>query len=66
MAKIKQNKFFQYLVESKQELAKVTWPSRKETIRYTVLVFGISLSVGVFFFVLDWLFNQGLNALIKL
>ena len=66
MANFKQNRAIKYLIECKQELAKVTWPSRKETTRYTILVFGITLSVGVFFFILDWVFNQGLNALINL
>ena len=59
-------KVVSYFIESKQELAKVTWPNRKDTTRYTLMVIGISLGVGVFFFVLDWLFNQGLSAIINL
>lgn len=66
MAKITQNILFQYLRESKQELAKVTWPNRKDTQRYTIIVIVLSVTVGAFFFFLDWVFNQGLSALINL
>src|SRR5690348_5153959 len=48
-----------YLRSSKSELQKVSWQSRKDTIRYSSLVLGISLVVAVFFAGLDY----GLNAL---
>jgi preprotein translocase SecE subunit len=48
-----------YLRSSKAELQKVSWPSKKDTIRYSSLVLGISLLVAVFFAGLDY----GLNAL---
>ncbi|MFC1598984.1 preprotein translocase subunit SecE [Patescibacteria group bacterium] len=32
------NKLVQYIKESIAELKKVTWPTRKETINYTLLV----------------------------
>ncbi|MEO5928100.1 MAG: preprotein translocase subunit SecE [Patescibacteria group bacterium] len=48
-----------YLRSSKAELQKVSWPSRKDTIRYSSLVLGISLVVAIFFAGLDY----GLNAL---
>jgi len=66
MTKFTQNILFRYLSESKQELAKVTWPNRKDTYRYTIIVVALSVGVGAFFFVLDWAFNQGLSALINL
>ncbi|MBU0531408.1 MAG: preprotein translocase subunit SecE [Candidatus Uhrbacteria bacterium] len=66
MAKITQNILFRYVRESKQELAKVTWPSRKDTYRYTIIVVALSVAIGAFFFMLDWAFNQGLSALINL
>lgn len=49
-----------YLRSSKAELQKVSWPSKKDTIRYSSLVLGISLVVAVFFAGLDY----GLNALV--
>ncbi|MBU1348982.1 preprotein translocase subunit SecE [Patescibacteria group bacterium] len=44
----------QYLRSSKAELQKVTWPSRKETIRYSVLVLTVSVVVAAFFATLDF------------
>ena len=37
-----------FLKEVKEELAKVAWPSREQTIRYTVLVIIVAVVVGVF------------------
>jgi preprotein translocase subunit SecE len=56
----------QYLKESKEELEKVTWPNRKETMRYTILVVGMSLALGVFIGALDFVLNIGLDELINL
>lgn len=55
-----------YLRESKEELEKVTWPSRKETIRYSALVIAVSIVMGAFFAGLDWALNLGLEQLIGL
>jgi preprotein translocase subunit SecE len=60
------NKLFSYLREAKQELGKVTWPTRKDTYRYSLLVICICLAVGIFFFVLDTFFSRGLSVLINL
>jgi preprotein translocase SecE subunit len=55
-----------YLRESKEELEKVTWPSRKDTARYSALVIAASVAVGAFFAGLDWALNLGLEQLIGL
>jgi preprotein translocase subunit SecE len=39
-------KLFQFFVEVKNELAKVIWPTRKETVRYTVTVILFSLGIA--------------------
>lgn len=39
-----------------EELKKVTWPTRAETIKYTVIVLAISFLVGAFIGGLDILF----------
>lgn len=57
-------KFIKYIKESIVELKKVTWPSKKETYRYTFLVIGISLLVAAFLGTLDFFFNIGLEFLI--
>lgn len=38
---------FQFLLEVKSELSKVIWPSRGETVRYTLTVVGFSIAVAV-------------------
>ena len=45
---IKENKIVKYVIDSKNELKKVAWPTRKETIKNTMLVIGISLATAVF------------------
>jgi len=59
------NKIVNYLQASAVELKKVTWPSKKETYNYTVLVIGLSLAFAVFLGTLDYIFNLGLNLLIN-
>lgn len=48
-------KIIQYLKESKKELKKVVWPSKRETINFTLLVIFISLGVAFFLGLIDWL-----------
>jgi len=43
-----------YLRSSKTELEKVSWPSKKDTIRYSSLVLGVSVIVALFFAGLDY------------
>ncbi len=40
-------KIFQFLVEVKNELFKVVWPSRKETLKYTITVIVFSIAVAL-------------------
>jgi preprotein translocase subunit SecE len=40
-------------------MKKVTWPTKKETYNYTVLVIAISLIVAAFLGALDYIFNLG-------
>jgi preprotein translocase subunit SecE len=52
----------QFITQVRQESAKVTWPSRKETMVTTMVVFGFVIAAAFFFFFVD----QILSALIKL
>jgi len=58
------SKIVRYLQQSLEEMKKVTWPSKKETYHYTLLVIGISLGVAAFLGILDYIFNYGLETLI--
>ena len=55
------NKLISYFSESKEELKKVVWPSKKETIKYTILVIGISFATAVFLGAIDF----GLNIVVE-
>lgn len=62
---LSKNRFFKYFIEAKEELQKVTWPTRKETIRYTILVIAFSLAMAVYFGVADFVSQLGLEKLIE-
>lgn len=51
-------KIVQFLKEAYAELLKVSWPSREQTIHYTVLVIVISLVVAIVLGVLDNTFSS--------
>lgn len=55
-----------YLRESKSELYKVTWPSKKVVTTYTIVVITLSLIIAGFFGGLDWILTLGLEKLIEL
>lgn len=63
---VRNNIMIRYLRESREELTKVTWPTRQEANKYSMVVVLICVGLGAFFFLLDLIFNQGLNALINL
>lgn len=44
-----------FLKEVKEELVKVAWPSREQTIRYTILVIIVAVLVGLFLGGLDYI-----------
>ena len=50
-----------FLKEVGTEMKKVNWPTRQETIRYTLIVIGVSVVVAAFLGSLDLLFTFLLN-----
>jgi preprotein translocase subunit SecE len=53
-----------FIQEVRQEVAKVTWPSRKETLITTGLVLGMSALAAVFFLVVDQVIAVGVRAVL--
>jgi preprotein translocase subunit SecE len=51
------NKIVNYIKSSIEEMKKVTWPTKKETYNYTLLVIVISLAVAAFLGGLDYIFS---------
>lgn len=60
------NKLIAYVKESKDELRKVAWPSRKMVVRDTLIVVCVSVSMAVFFGVIDYGLSTGLEKLLSL
>lgn len=58
-------KLVNYIKGSVEEMKKVTWPTKKETYNYTLLVVGISLAIAIFLGALDFLFTWLLEISIK-
>jgi len=54
-----------YFIGSYAEMTKVSWPTKKQTINYSLLVIGLSVGMAIFFSVLDYIFNAGIEQLIK-
>ncbi|MFH1621408.1 MAG: preprotein translocase subunit SecE [Patescibacteria group bacterium] len=52
------NNITSYLRSAREELKKVSWPSRKETIRFSTLVIGVSVTITAFFALLDFAFTE--------
>ncbi len=50
-----------FLSESKQELKRVNWPRREETVRYTIFVIILSIGLAAFLGILDFIFIQVLQ-----
>ena len=50
-------KFTDYLKASTEELKKVSWPTKRETYKYSVLVILISLGLAAFLGGLDKVFS---------
>lgn len=46
-----------FLKEVKIEMQKVNWPTRKETLKHTAVVIGISSVVAIFLGSLDFIFT---------
>lgn len=65
MAKAKTSPF-QFLQQVRAEGSKVTWPTRKETMVTTGMVFVMVLLAALFFLVVDWLLRTGVGLVLGL
>jgi preprotein translocase subunit SecE len=60
------NAVISYITNSIEELRKVTWPTRNQAIRLTVIVLGFSLFMAFVIAVIDGLFNAAYKFLLTL
>jgi preprotein translocase subunit SecE len=63
MAKTSPVEFYQQV---RQEVSRVTWPSRKETVVTTAMVFVMVFIAAAFFFVVDQVFSAGVRLIFGL
>ena len=54
-----------YVESSIEEMKKVTWPTKKETYNYTILVIAISIAIALFLGGLDYLFSAILKLILN-
>jgi len=50
-----------FLKEVRVELKRVTWPTRQETLRYTLIILGVSFAVATFLGLLDFIIGDIIN-----
>ncbi len=58
------NKLTDYIRDSRLELKKVSWPTKKTTVNYTLLVLGVSISMAIFLALIDYISSLGIEKLI--
>ncbi len=54
-------KFIKYCKESLAELHKVTWPTRNQALKSTVIVLIFTLAAGGLITLVDWGFTRGIT-----
>lgn len=54
----------QFIQQARAEVAKVVWPTRRETFLTTVMVFIMAALTAVFFALVDLLIRGGLQAVL--
>lgn len=63
MAQQAKNFIVRYIMEVKEEMNKVTWPTPKQVRNNTIIVIAISIGIALFFWALDLFFTYLLNIL---
>tara|TARA_Y100001970_G_scaffold283401_2_gene398464 strand:- start:82312 stop:82515 length:204 start_codon:yes stop_codon:yes gene_type:complete len=56
----------EFLRQVRQEVSKVTWPTRKETIISTIMVVIMVVIMAVFFLLVDQVLSIGIRAILGL
>jgi preprotein translocase subunit SecE len=55
---------FTFLQQVRTETAKVTWPSRRETMISTVMVIAFAIAASLFFFAADQIMSYGIELIL--
>lgn len=57
-------KLTEYIKETKGEMKHVNWPTKSQTLNYTLLVIGVSVVTAIILSIADYVFGMGLEKLI--
>ena len=57
---------FQFIQQVRQEITKVTWPTRKETTITTIMVFIMVAMAAVFFLIVDKIISEMIQLVLGL
>ena len=55
---------FRFAQQVRAEVAKVTWPTRREVLITSLMVFIMAILTAIFFFFVDWTIRTGLQLLL--
>lgn len=55
----------QFIQQTRAEIAKIIWPSRREVVLTTVMVFLLAMLAATFFFFVDLLIRTGLTEVLN-
>ena len=55
----------QFLQQVRAEVSKVVWPTRREVVLTSSMVFLLSIVTAIFFFFVDFLIRQGLQGILS-
>jgi preprotein translocase subunit SecE len=55
----------QFINETRAEIAKVVWPTRREVVVTTIMVFIMATLTAIFFFLVDLLIRTGLTGVLS-
>ena len=56
----------QFIQQVRAETAKVVWPTRRETLLTTVMVFIMAALAAVFFFLIDQIIGIGIDQVLRI
>lgn len=54
----------QFVQQVRAEVSKVVWPSRREVLVTSAMVFTMAIITAIFFFFVDWLIRLGLQGIL--
>ena len=58
------SKITEYILETKAEMKHVSWPTRKQTVIYTIIIAAVSVGISIYLGFVDYIFSVALQKFI--